>query len=163
MSKDSLKEKISRRDILKNAAVGATAVGLGGLRAIPAEASAAIAAFGTAPVLASDRVLPLTSNSEIYVPPRGRGFMKFSFDFPEPSVLFERLRFSFRIYTFENTYAMDRDLITVSDTPDGMEIRCTGLVWAGGQEKTPAQLYARFRRGGTFIEWDVFVDNEPPD
>src|SRR4051794_7056302 len=33
-------------------------------------------------------VLPLTSTSDVFVPPRGDAFMKFSFDFPEPSVAF---------------------------------------------------------------------------
>ena len=40
-------------------------------------------------------VLPLTSTSEVHVPPRGRSFMKFSFDFPEPSVVILPLYHSF--------------------------------------------------------------------
>ncbi|HEY4839647.1 MAG TPA: hypothetical protein VIH72_13620 [Candidatus Acidoferrales bacterium] len=163
MSDDTLKEKISRRDILKNAAAGATIVGLSGLSPLPHSVSAAMIPMETASPSLSSRVLPLMSTSDIYVPPRGRGFMKFSFDFAEPSILFEGLRFSFRIYTFENAYAMDGDLMTVADTPDGgIELTCTGLVWAGGQEKTPARLTARFRRNGTFIEWNIFASMDQP-
>jgi hypothetical protein len=163
MSDDTLKEKLSRRDILKNAAAGATIVGLSGLSPLPHSVSAAMIPMETASALTSYRVLPLMSTSDIYVPPRCRGFMKFSFDFAEPSILFEGLRFSFRIYTFENAYAMDGDLMTVADTPDGgIDLTCTGLVWAGGQEKTPAKLVAQFHRNGTFIEWNIFATMSQP-
>ena len=37
--------------------------------------------------------------------------MRFSFDFPEPAVVFGPHRFSFLIFTEENTYAMDRSLM----------------------------------------------------
>jgi hypothetical protein len=157
-----MKDKLSRRTLLKNAAAGATYLSLGGLDSIPAQIVADTLPSTNAPTAESDRILPLTSTSEVFIPPRGRGFMKFSFDFPEPSVLFEGLRFSFRLYTFENTYTMDRGLMTVSDTPDGMELRCSGLVWAGGQEKVPAQLHARFRRNGAFVEWDVNAEMNQP-
>jgi len=163
MSDDTLKEKISRRDILKNAAAGATIAGLSGLSPLPRKLSAAMIPTESVSPSVAYRVLPLISTSDIYVPPRGRGFMKFSFDFPEPSILFEGLRFSFRIYTFENAYAMDGDLMTVADTPDGgIDLSCTGLVWAGGQEKTSAHLTAQFRRIGTFIEWNIFVSMDQP-
>ena len=36
-------------------------------------------------------ILPLVSTSDVFIPPRGRGFDKFSFDFPEPSVPFAGL------------------------------------------------------------------------
>src|SRR5262245_29568190 len=53
-------------------------------------------------------IVELTSTSEIFNPPRGRGFMKFSFDFPEPSVVFGDYRFGFLVFTEENAYALDR-------------------------------------------------------
>ena len=34
--------------------------------------------------------------------------MKFSFDFPEPSVVFGDYRFGFLVFTDENTYGLDR-------------------------------------------------------
>ncbi|MBZ5669782.1 MAG: hypothetical protein LAO04_08640 [Acidobacteriia bacterium] len=109
-----------------------------------------------------DRVLPLSSSSGVYVPPRGESFMKFSFDFPEPSVEFAGLQFSFRVYTFENTYALDREQMTVEDKSDGLEVSCSGFVWAGGQEKAPGRLRARFHKNGTFIEWDARIEMEQP-
>ena len=42
-------------------------------------------------------ILPLTSTSDVFIPPRGRAFMKFSFDFPEPSVEFAGYRFGFLV------------------------------------------------------------------
>jgi hypothetical protein len=98
-------EKISRRKLLK----GAAAAGVGAL--IPsgtAQAGRVTSPPGEGSAPSSDRILPLTSTSDVYTPPRGRSFMKFSFDFPEPSVEFQGLRFSFRLYTFENTYGLDR-------------------------------------------------------
>jgi len=47
-------------------------------------------------------VLPLTSTSEVFVPPRGRAFQKFSFDFPEPSIEFRDMRFGFLVFSREN-------------------------------------------------------------
>jgi hypothetical protein len=163
MSEESLKDKMSRRELLKNAAAGATYVGLRGLRSTAPEVPPGVVPAGiSAPDTADPRITPLTSTSEIYIPPRGRSFMKFSFDFPEPSVLFEGLRFSFRVYAFENTYAMDRDLITLSDTYDGIEMRCNGFVWAGGQEKAKGNLHASLRRLDAYIEWDVSVEMDQP-
>src|SRR2546430_15987967 len=52
-------------------------------------------------------ILPLTSTSEVFTPGNGRGFMKFSFDFPEPSVEFEGYRFGFLLFTRENAYGLD--------------------------------------------------------
>ena len=49
----------------------------------------------------AERVLPLTSTSEVHVPSRGRSFMKFSFDFPEPSVEIGGLRIGFLVFTHE--------------------------------------------------------------
>jgi len=162
MSEDS-SNKISRRDLLKNAAAGATYVGLGGIAAIPVAHPLIPASADVATPVANDpRILALTSTTDVFIPPHGRGFLKFSFDFAEPSVLFEGHRFSFRVYTYENTYVMDRDLITLSDTSDGMEIRCAGLAWAGGQEKAKGNLRARLRRAAPYIEWDVSVEMDQP-
>ena len=52
-------------------------------------------------------IVPLVSTSDVFVPPRGRSFDKFSFDFPEPSVAFGGLRFGFRVFTYENAYGLD--------------------------------------------------------
>ena len=88
--------------------------------------------------------------------------MNFSFDFPEPSVEFGDLQFSFRLYTFENTYALDREQMKVEDKGDGIEIHCTQLVWAGGQQKAPGKVTARIRKQGSYIEWEASAEMEQP-
>ncbi len=66
-------------------------------------AMGAVSAGAMVPVPRTTRlappILPLTSTSEVFIPPRGRAFMKFSFDFPEPSVEFGGLRFGFLVFT----------------------------------------------------------------
>ncbi len=141
-----MSQNISRRTLLKT--VGGAGAGL----LIPADQAAE-----TRPL-----ILPLTSTSDVYIPPRGRSFMKFSFDFPEPSVEFENLLFSFRLYTFENTYGLDRERMTVEAKGDGLGIRCSGLVWAGEQMKAPGELRAQLRKNGSLIEWSATAEMQQP-
>ena len=70
-------DPLSRRDALKVLGVaGAGAiVGTDGLVTPVADS---LVTSGT--TLVAD-ILPLSSTSEVFVPPRGNGFMKFSFDF----------------------------------------------------------------------------------
>jgi len=144
-----MSESISRRDFV--GLVGAT--GAGSL--VPMGAALSPSAQGPP-------VLPLTSTSEVFVPPRGNGFQKFSFDFPEPSVEFGGLRFAFLVFTRENAYGLDQSRITVESGPETLTLTCTGLVWAGGQERAPGRLVARFRRSGQTIEWDVAAEMQRP-
>ncbi len=139
-------QKVSRRTWLKS--VGGAGAGM--LLPVGIQAGA------------TARVLPLTSNTDVYVPPRGRSFMKFSFDFPEPSVEFEKLLFSFRLYTFENTYALDRERMSVEARVNGLDVHCSGLVWAGNQMRAPGKLHARLRKNGPFIEWDATAGMQQP-
>ena len=84
---------LTRRDWLKTVGV----VSAGALVPIDPTGAEAIApahttaASATAPVFAPGDIVELTSTSEIFMPPRGRSYMKFSFDFPEPSVVVRRL------------------------------------------------------------------------
>src|SRR5580693_1147920 len=96
--------EISRREWIK--VVGAA--GAGSL--LPADATTETVApvmpdpappRATTPGPAPGEILPLTSTSDVFVPPRGRSFVKFSFDFPEPSVAFGDLRFGFLVFTDE--------------------------------------------------------------
>lgn len=105
---------------------------------------------------------PFTSTSGVYVPPRGRSYMKFSFDFPEPSVEFEGYQFGFLIFTYENVYGLDRTRMAVEVGEGGLSLHCDRFVWAGGQETTPGRLQARLRRQGPFIEWETTVQMERP-
>ncbi|MEJ2009272.1 MAG: hypothetical protein P8Z30_14140 [Acidobacteriota bacterium] len=134
-----MSRKVSRRTALKT--MGGAGVGL--LAASPGIGASA------------PPILPLNSTSGVFIPPRGRSFMKFSFDFPEPSVRFENLLISFRLYTFENTYGRDIDRLTAEEKADALEINCSQFVWAGNQERAPGKLQARIRKNGSFIEWDV--------
>ena len=144
-----MSESISRRNLLK--AAGAAA-------ALPL-AGPLVRAGGAAPAVP---VLPLTSTSEVYVPPRGNAFQKFSFDSPEPSVEYEGLRFGFLVFSRENAYAMDRDRITVEDDATGRVITVSGFSWAGGQERAAGRLVARLRKNGDWIEWDVTAEMDQP-
>jgi hypothetical protein len=119
--------------------------------------------FPAQPQVGTDhRILPLTSCSDVYIPPRGESFLKFSFDFPEPSVVFGDLLFSFRIYTFENTYGLDQNHLTMRETPDGLDIECSQFVWAGGQQTAPGKLRASVRKQGGFTEWSVVAEMDLP-
>jgi hypothetical protein len=154
--------EISRRDWLKTV----SAAGAGAL--VPPEVL--INRLGDAspviPVSAARHspgdIVDLTSTSEIFTPPRGRSFMKFSFDFPEPSVSFGDYRFGFLVFTDENTYGLDRSKLRAAISGDALEIVCDGFVWAGGQEKAPGRFVATLRRIGATIEWTAVVEMERP-
>lgn len=152
--------ELSRRDWLKVVGVAGAASAVSG--AVNAAEAVAPNVASPPPVAKPAEVLPLTSTSDVFVPPRGDAFMKFSFDFPEPSVAFGGLRFGFLVFSDENTYGLDATRITADDTGDTVRLTCTGFVWAGGQEKAPGSLVATFRRNGTTIEWDAVVEMQRP-
>src|SRR5215468_2429347 len=159
-----MSEKISRRDVIK----GLGAAGVGGLinsGTTKASASPRINRPLPQAVLtprADGEITPLTSSSEVFIPPRGRGYMKFSFDFPEPVVSFGEHRFGFLVFTAENTYALDRDQMRVALDGDMMKLTCSGFTWAGSQEKVQGSLAATFQRSIGKIEWDVTVEMDQP-
>src|ERR1041385_4486562 len=123
-------DRISRRDVIK----GLGAVGAGGLlhsikaRELVAESDSPAINRPQPHLVLTPRtdgeMFPLTSTSEVFIPPRGRGYMKFSFDFPEPVVSFSEHRFGFLVFTAENTYALDRDKLHVVVTGDTMQVSC---------------------------------------
>src|SRR5256885_10383008 len=142
-------DPLSRRDWLK--AVGAA--GAGALVPPPVNP-------GLAPGAA--QILPLTSTSDVFVPPRGRAFHKFSFDFPEPSVEFAGLKFGFLVFSRENAYGLDASRMTAAETNEGLEVRASGLVWAGGQERAPGRVSARLRTDGDAVLWDITAEMDQP-
>ncbi|MEP6764443.1 MAG: hypothetical protein ABJB66_09045 [Gemmatimonadaceae bacterium] len=107
-------------------------------------------------------IVDLYSTSEVFIPPRGRSNMKFSFDFPEPAVVFGDHRFGFVLFTDENTYSLDKSRMKASVTPDGLVLTCDSFVWAGGQEKSPGKFTATFRKSGTTTTWDSVVEMAHP-
>jgi hypothetical protein len=158
-------EPFSRRDWIRTV----SAAGAGAL--VPRSASdkgtvPGAAAIGESPrvreIHASGEIVELYSTSDVFIPPRGRSFMKFSFDFPEPGVSFGGHRFSFLLFTEENTYSLDRALMRATGTDDALELTCTGLTWAGGQEKAPGNVTVRFTRSGRDIEWDIVAEMSKP-
>src|SRR5215831_9693484 len=159
-------DRISRRDLIK----GLGAAGVGGLIS-SANAAASEGPESARPlsrrvgVLTSrndGEITALSSTSEVFIPPRGRGYMKFSFDFPEPVVSFGEHRFGFLVFTAENTYGLDREKMRVSAEGDTMRLNCDGFVWAGGQERVKGSLIAIFQRSIGKIEWDVTVEMAQP-
>src|SRR5215472_7880934 len=138
-----MSNRISRRDLIK----GLGAAGVGGLvnsaHANPAETTTPSLAVS---LRTDGEITSLSSTSEVFIPPRGRSFMKFSFDFPEPVVSFGEHRFGFLVFTAENTYAPDRDKLRATVNGDTMQITCSGFVWAGGQERANGALSATFTR-----------------
>jgi hypothetical protein len=145
-----MRRRISRRELLQRAGTAAS------LLAVPGTAPSARPAKAAPPARVSEgQIIPLTNTSDVLPYPRGRGFMKFSYDFPEPSVEFEGFQFGFRLYTYENAYALDASQMTVQPKGDGLELRCTQLLWAAGQQKAPGRLTARLRRNGSFVECEA--------
>jgi hypothetical protein len=161
--------KLSRRDLLKKTVAGVSSAAMfrapSGLAAPWQESSAAPESTGApdgSDPSEPSAILPLTNTTDVFIPPRGRSFFKFSFDFPEPSVSFENLQFSFRVYTFENTYAPDASLMAVETASDGLHIRCKGFAWAGDQQKSPGTLEARVVRNGSFVECQATAEMGQP-
>ena len=147
-------DDLSRRDWIR--IVGAA--GAGSVVSSNAAASPAV----TPPPVRATEILPLTSTSEVFVPPRGRAFTKFSFDFPEPSVAYERYRFAFIVFTRENAYALDPQRMTATENAGRMRIECTGFTWAGGQEKARGRLVALLHKTADGVEWDVTAEMDQP-
>jgi hypothetical protein len=88
-------------------------------------------------------LLRLTSSSDVYIPPRGRSFQKFSFDFPEAAVAFEGLSFAFRVFTGENTYSLDPAGVSVEVSSGGVSLTGERFTFAGGQQQASGRLIAR--------------------
>ncbi|HYR30730.1 MAG TPA: hypothetical protein VEO93_02330, partial [Gemmatimonadales bacterium] len=146
-----MNDPLSRRDWLK--VMGAA--GAGAL--VPPSLAVAAPAHPQAP-----RILPLTSSSDVFLPGKGNGFQKFSFDFPEPSVELWGLKFGFRVFTRENVYGLDLAQLHAEASDASATLTATGLVWAGGQEHAAGKLTARFRKTGDTIEWDTTVELDQP-
>jgi len=158
-------DKLSRRDLLKKTVAGVSTATF--FHVLPPQDSFVVApkpsVVSSGSVLAeSSAILPLASTSDVFIPPRGNSFFKFSFDFPEPSVSFENLQFSFRVYTFENTYSPDASLMSVESAANGLHVHGKGFVWAGDQQKAPGTLEAHITRNGPFVECQATAEMGQP-
>jgi hypothetical protein len=152
-----MSDQLSRRDAIKILGAAGAVAGVPGART-----GRLITDAIAVPEGAPAEILPLSSTSEVFIPPRGRSYNTFSFDFPEPSVAFDGFRFGFIVFTDENAYALDPAKMTATSTGDAMIITANGFTWAGGQEKAAGSLTARFRKVGANIEWDATVEMTQP-
>src|SRR5690348_14973702 len=109
-------DPLSRRDWLK--VMGAASAGA---LVTPSLGAAAPADLPAPPIL------PLTSSSDVFIPGKGNGFQKFSFDFPEPSVDLWGLKFGFRIFTRENIYTLDLAQMKADASDSSATLTATGL------------------------------------
>jgi hypothetical protein len=164
-----MSDSVSRRDWLKTVGlVGAGAFVVPDALQLPPSLRGQMAAAPPSEAAAHivrhapGTVLDLVSTSDIFIPPRGRGYQKFSFDFPEPSVAFGDYSFGFLVFTDENTYSLDRAAMKVAGDGDALTLTCDRFVWAGGQQTAPGRLTASLRRTGATIEWDAVVEMEKP-
>ncbi len=156
-------QDLSRRELLKTVGVVGAGALIGGGAADAPPAEAAMAPVQTAPVVRpAGEISELFSTSDVFIPPRGRTFMKFSFDFPEPAVAFGDHRFSFLVFTAENTYSLDRAGMKATGNADALTLEANGFTWAGGQEKAPGKLTAKLAKTGTTIEWDIVAEMDRP-
>ena len=163
-----MSDSVSRRDWLKTVGLaGAGALVAPDALALPASIPGQVQTPPIGPAAsivlhAPGTILDLVSTSEIFIPPRGRSFQKFSFDFPEPSVVFGDYSFGFLVFTDENTYGLDRAAMKVEGNGDALTLACDRLVWAGGQQTAPGRLTASLRRSAAGIEWDAVVEMDRP-
>jgi hypothetical protein len=156
-----MSDDLTRRDLLKTLSAALVLPPLAG-RATDAAASPGAGAGALAQAAADGTIHPLASTSEVFIPPRGRAFMKFSFDFPEPSVQVGPYRIGFLVFTYENAYALDPGMLTATADGNRVELSCTGLTWAGGQQKAAGQLHATFTRDGDRLEWTATAEMAQP-
>jgi hypothetical protein len=112
--------------------------------------------------VADGTITLLRSTDDVFLPPRGNEFMKFSFGFPEPSVEFAGYCFGFLVFSDENTYGLRADAMAVTPVAGGLQLHCSRFVWAGGQETAPGSLTVTFHREGNAIEWDIVAMMDRP-
>jgi hypothetical protein len=151
---------VSRRAWLKG--VGAAAAGSASYAFTGAPLSAGASAQTARSASPDGTIVSKTSASDVFVPPRGRAFQKFSFDFPEPSVAFDGYEFGFRVFTHENTYGLSRQALEVRPIEQGLELTCSELTWAGGQQRTPGRVTARLTKRRGIVECDAEAEMDRP-
>jgi len=144
-------DPVTRRDWLK---------GVGAAGAAPL-----VASISSPQPTADGTVVDRTSTSGVFVPPRGRAFQKFSFDFPEPSIAFAGYEFAFRVFTHENVYGMSPRISAkaAGGGAGGVDVACDEFVWAGGQQRAGGRLTARLRAAADGVDCDVTAAFDKPD
>ena len=62
------------------------------------------------------------------------------YDFKDSWITLNNLSFALRLGTADNIYAPDAGRLTVSEEPDRVSFRASGLQWAGGQKKAEGEM-----------------------
>lgn len=153
-------DEITRRDWLKE--IGAAGAAALAPSSRTRGSSRGEAAQTVPPGPPNGTVADRTSTSGVFVPPRGRAFQKFSFDFPEPSVAFDGYEIAFRVFTHENAYGMSSRRLTTRQVDRGVDVSVDEFVWAGGQERAPGHLTARIRSAAGAIDCGVDASMDRP-
>ena len=149
-----MSDRWSRRKWLKT--VGAAGAGaLVPLDKVAAELAAPVS-LAARPQYSNGAIVELYSTSDVFIPPRGESFMKFSFDFPEPAVVFGEHRFSFLVLHGGEHVRLDRARMQAR-----RQRRCacsspaTGWSGPAGRRRRRARSRCDFTRSGRTIEWDI--------
>ena len=158
-----MSEPVSRRDAIK--ALGAvTAAGL-----VPLDLGNASPAPVAPPtirvrdVYGQGDIVDLSSTSEVFIPPRGRSFMKFSFDFPEPAMVFGDHRFGFlALHRGEHVQPRPIEDEGVRHGRRDRSSPATGSSGPAARRRRPGKLTATFTKTGSTIEWDIVAEMERP-
>ena len=151
----------TRRAWLKEVSAAGAGSVLAGV-SLTRERVSAQTASSPLPVQPDGAIIVKTSTSDVFIPPRGRGFQKFSFDFPEPSVAFDGYEFGFRVFTHENTYSLSKAQLIVRTVDQGLELTCTELIWAGGQQRSPGRVTARLSKRDGAVECRIDAEMDRP-
>ena len=149
---------MTRRELLKTLG----AVGAGSLVRPAAGAAQPLAVATPSRIADPGTIVPRVSTSDVFIPPRGRSFMKFSYDFPEPSVQVGPYQIGFLVFTYENTYALAREAMTARAEGQRVELTCDRFVWAGGQQQAPGNLRAAFIVDGDSVDWQATASMPQP-
>lgn len=70
----------------------------------------------------------------------------YSFDLHDPVFEFDGWKLSFQIITLENIYGLDPAKTNVQQDENGWTLQCSGLSWAGQQQKAEGSMTARLAR-----------------
>ncbi len=66
-----------------------------------------------------------------------------SFPLDNLMIHFQGLQFSIQIFTYENVYCLSQNSVFTNKGVNELEVYSQGLLWAGGQEKSPGECHCR--------------------
>jgi hypothetical protein len=81
-----------------------------------------------------------------------------SYDLCNPVFDAYGLSFSVQVFTFENVYALDAALCSVSQIDGAVQVKAHGLAWAGGQEHATGCVSVTARRIGAAVQFALHAE-----